>query len=486
MMTRNDIRALVYPLGIPLLGLGGMMMLCLIPSLHFYDGTALPMFVCGLFTLAVGLAILGAVGKPKGRVDRRVPFLLVALIWLVLSFFGTLPFLATGSVTKFSDALFESMSGITSTGATIFSDVEHLPPSILLWRSMSQWIGGFGIILMVLAFIPSLGINKYSLYTAEASGADNSGKGTITVSETIRRTLSIYILLTLVFVLLLRLTGMHIWDAVNLVFTNISSGGFCIYNDSLASITHRQQGILALAMFFSGINFSLLFYVLTFRFGKIRHKLDQFGFYLVVIVVGIAGVMLALHYAMDYSWKDSFRCSAVQTLSVLTTTGSLVEDTSYWWTPVLFFYVVLSLCGGMAGSTSGGLKVMRVLILFRNVRNILRNRLHPSAVNPVRLNGKPVSHPIINNVMVIFFVYLFTIILGVLLLMICGINATESFGACIACITGYGPGLGASGGLGCYEAFTVSAKWIASLLMLMGRLECLTVIILLIPRFWKQ
>ena len=485
-MKRKDIQSLVRPLGIPLLGEGGMMLLCLIPSLHFHDGTWWPILASALFTLGVGALILISIPKHHDRVDRRVPYLMVNLIWVVLALFGMLPFLSTGSLTHVADAFFESMSGFTSTGATIFADIEHLPPSVLLWRSMSQWIGGFGIILLVLAVVPSLGINKYSLYTAEASGADNTGKATTSVSETIRRTLVIYVALTLVFVVLLRTTGMHIWDAVNLVFTNISSGGFSIYNDSLASVSHTQQYILAGAMFFSGINFMLLYHLFTFNFARVRNKFEQVGLYVAVALVSVLAVMVSLHGRMGMGWNDALRCSTVQTMSVLTTTGSLVGDTATWWVPILFFYVVLSLCGGMAGSTTGGLKMMRIIILYRNVRNILRNRLHPNAVNPVRLNGKPVSGTIINNVMVIFFVYLFTVVLGVLLLMLSGINATEAFGACVACVTGYGPGLGASGGFGCYAGFTVAAKWISSLLMLMGRLECLTVIILFLPTFWRK
>ena len=176
----------------------------------------------------------------------------------------------------------------------------------------------------------------------------------------------------------------------------------------------------------------------------------------------------------------------MQTLSVLTTTGSLVGDTSQWWVPITFLFVILSLCGGMAGSTTGGLKAMRVLILIRHVRKILRDRLHPHAVNPVRLNRKPVSAHIVTNVMVIFMVFVVVIFLGIMLLMLSGINATESIGAVIACITGYGPGLGTSGGFGCYAAFNSTAKLICSFLMLMGRLECLTVLILFIPAFWKR
>ena len=197
-------------------------------------------------------------------------------------------------------------------------------------------------------------------------------------------------------------------------------------------------------------------------------------------------VVLALKTTMQYGWEDSIRCGIVQTISVLTTTGSLAADTSQWWVPVTFLFVILSLCGGMAGSTTGGLKAMRVLILFRHVRKILRDRLHPHSVNPVRLNRKPVSADIATNVVVTFMVFMVTIVTSLLLLMLCGINATESFGASIACITGYGPGLGSTGGFGCYAAFTPLAKLICTLLMLMGRLECMTLLILFLPAFWKR
>lgn len=465
---------------------GLLMLFCLIPAIHFHDGTTSPILASGLFTFFLGLWLRLNFRHAKSIADRRHSYLLVVLTWVALSLFGTLPFLATGALHSFSDALFESMSGITSTGATVFSAVEWLPASILLWRSMTQWFGGFGIVLLVLAIVPSLGINKYSLYTAEASGADNTGKQSSTMASTMRQTLGVYLLLTLIFVFLLWKSGMHIWDAVNLTFTNISSGGFSIYNNSLERVTHQQQYIIAAAMLLSGVNFALLYNLFTFHWERLRYKLDQISFYLGTFAVASLFVCLALHFSMGYPLADAFRCGTVQTISVLTTTGSLVADTQGWWVPITFLFVVLSLCGGMAGSTTGGLKVMRVLILVRNVRKILRDRLHPHAVNPVRLNRRPVSSEITTNVMVIFVVYVACIFLGIMLLMLCGINATESIGATIACITGYGPGLGLSGGFGCYAAFTTPAKLICSLLMLLGRLECLTLIILFVPAFWKK
>ena len=481
-----DIKYILRFLSIVLMVEGLMILSCLIAALHFADGTWQAITESGLFTFAIGLFGMVRYSGARTMRDRRLAYLLVVLMWVVLALFGTLPFLATGTLTNFADALFESMSGITSTGATVFASVERLPASILLWRSITQWFGGFGIVLLVLAVVPSMGINKYSLYTAEASGADNTGKQTASTAATVRQTLGVYILLTTVFVLLLHKSGMHVWDAVNITFTNISSGGFSIYDNSLERLTHTQQYIVAAAMLLSGVNFALLYNVLTFHWDRIRHKLEQLRFYLCIYGVTVIFVAVALTTEMGFRVSDAIRCSIVQTISVLTTTGSLVADTSGWWVPVTYVFVILSLCGGMAGSTTGGLKAMRVIILIRHVRKILRDRLHPRSVNPVRLNRKPVSEHLLTNVMVIFMVYVSVIFAGVMLLMLCDINATESIGAAIACITGYGPGLGISGGFGCYAHFTPAAKSICSLLMLLGRLECLTVLILFIPAFWKR
>lgn len=485
-MKRTDIRALLRFIGIMLVAEGGLMSLCLVPALHFADGTVREVALCSAFTLAVGTLLWVSYGRYRRIEDRRMSYLLVVLLWLVLTLFAVLPLMATGAATDFSAAFFEAMSGLTAAGATVFPRVDALPASVLLWRSMMQWFGGFGIVLIVLAISPRLRINKYSLYTAEASGADNTGKTAVSTASTVRRTLTIYLALTLVFIALLHLSGMQMWDAVNLTFTNISSGGFSVASDSIASCSPVQQYILAAAMLFSGVNFVLLYLFFTFRWRQIGHKLDQIGFYVGIYVAAAAFVVASLRWQMGYSWADALRLGTVQTASALTTTGSVVADTTLWWTPLCFILLMLSLCGGMAGSTSGGLKAMRVLILIRNARSILRDRLHPNAVAPLRLNGRPVSKHIVNNVMVIFMVYGATLILGVMGLMLCGIDATQSIGASVGCLTGFGPGLGPSGGFGSYAAFSTPALWLCSFLMLLGRLECMTVLVIFLPRFWSR
>lgn len=478
-------KVVIRPLGVPLIGEGIAMLCCLLPALHFDDGTAIPIALSGALTVLVGLSLLWLVPR-RSSSDKRLSYIMVALIWLVMALFGVLPFMVTGSCMQFTNAFFESMSGLTSSGATIFNDIESLPPSVLLWRSVLQWMGGFGIILLVLAVVPSLGLNKYSLYTAEMSGADNTAKTTTSTRAMVQRTLSVYILLTLLFIIVLHFTGMTMWEAVNITFTNISTGGFSIYGDSIARFTPVQQYVLAVCMFLGGINFALLYNFFTFKWDLIRNKLDQFGFYVSMLAVSIAFVCLVLVRHDGLVWHEALRLSTVQIISVMTTTGVVVTDTNLWWTPVLFLMLILSVCGGMAGSTSGGVKTMRVIILLRNVRNALTNRLHPHAVNPVRLNGKPVSNDIITNVMVIFVVYAITMMLAFVLLMLSGVPATESLGAVFGCITSYGPGLGSCGGFGSYESFPLISKWICSALMMLGRLECLTVYILFLPGFWRS
>lgn len=485
-MKRADWKALLRFLGIMLIAEGALMGLCGIPAHHFNDGTLEPIVHCAAFTVAMGALLWVSFARYRSIEDVRMSYLFVCLMWVILSFFATLPLLATGATTDFTHAWFEAMSGVSSTGASIFPYVAALPSSVLLWRSIMQWFGGFGIILLVLALSPRLGINKYSLYTAEASGADNTGRKAEKATVTVRRTLTVYLVLTLAFIAMLWASGMQLWDAVNMTFTNISSGGFSVNSDSIASLTHTQQYILTGAMLMSGVNFTLIFFFFTFRWGSIGHKLDQFRVYIAIYIVAAAFVAVGLHLHNGQEWPDALRLSIVQTASTLTTTGSVVDDTTLWWTPVCFLLLMLSICGGMAGSTSGGLKTMRILILWRNARSILRNRLHPNAVNPVRLNGKPVSSHITNNVMVIFMVYGLSLMLGVMILMLCGISPTEAIGATIGCLTGYGPGLGPSGGFGSYAAFTPSALWVCTFLMLLGRLECMTVLILFLPRFWKR
>lgn len=485
-MFSSEIKALLRFLGLLLVAEGGLVLLCLIPSLHFHDHTHWQIMASGLFTAAVGALLVVRYHRHTTIFDNRLAFLLIVVIWLVLALFGALPFLATGSVLNFTDAYFEAMSGFTSTGASVMAEVDRLPASVLLWRSMSQWFGGFGIILVVLALMPRMGINKYSLYTASASIEDPTSTQLSDNDMSFFRMVSVYLLLTGLFIWMFHSSGLQMWDAVNLTLTNISSGGFSIYDDGIASLTHQQQYLVALAMLFGGINFTMIYLFITFRWNKMEGKREQVVVYLLMFAVSVVFCLVALHYQSGYDWRDATRLAVVQSASAISTTGTQAVDASTWWTPIAFLFLLLAVCGGMAGSTSGGLKTMRAIILVRNVRTILRNQLHPHAVNPVRLNGRPVAHSVINNVMVLFFVSVVVAFLGIVLLMLCGEGGKDSIGAMMGCITGYGPRFGYSGALATYGGFATTSKWVCIAAMLMGRLECLTVIVLLYPPFWRK
>ena len=482
----TDIKASLRFMGFVLMAEGFMMLLCLIPAFHFGDNTVSGIAASGLFTAAVGALLVVRYHRHRSIADRRIAFLHVVMLWFVIALFGTLPFLATGSLLSFSDAYFEAMSGFTSTGATVVDHVQGLPSSILLWRSMSQWFGGFGIILLVLAVMPRLGINKYSLYTASASIEDPTSTFLSDSNMSLRRMTAIYLLLTAIFIWAFYKSGMQMWDAVNLTLTNISSGGFSIYDNGLAWLTPTQQYIVALAMLFGGINFTMIYLIISFRWNKLEGKREQVACYLGMFAVGAIVAVYALHWRMGYDWADAVRMAVVQSASVISTTGSQVADASQWWTPVTLLFVVMALVGGMAGSTSGGLKTMRLLILVRNVRTILRNRLHPHAVNPVRLNHQPVAHSVINNVMVLFFVYALVVFVGIFALMLCGESGKDSIGAMVGCISGYGPRFGFGSTDISYTAFATPSKWICVVTMLLGRLECLTLLVLLYLPFWRR
>lgn len=477
---------IVRIIALPVAVEGLLMLLCAWVGMAMGDATAHHIVLPAAVTTVGGTLCYLASRLRRHSAAGRMAYLGVTLLWIVLASVGTIPLLASGSFTSFTDAFFESMAGFTTAGASLFGQVEQLPACIVLWRSLSQWIGGFGIVLLVLAVVPTLGIGSYSLYTAEISSADNTAKLDTSISHTIRHTLTVYVSLTVIFIALLVASGLMPWQAVNLTFTHISSGGFALFNDGIASLSHTQQLILLFAMMLSGINFAFLYLLFSLKFKSLRQKLDQLSFYLLLTVAATAVSMTALHYRMHYGWSDALRLGALQSASAITTTGTMAADTRLWWPPLTLLFLLLALCGGMAGSTSGGIKAMRVLILLRNVKKSVLGHLHPHAVDPVRLNGKPLADSLVTNVMVIFFVYLFTLIGASAALLLTGMAPIEAVGDAVACLSGYGPGLATSGGFGSYAHLPSAAKLICSLLMLLGRLECIPALILLTPAFWKR
>ena len=472
-------------MGILLVGEGLLMMLCVGIGLYYAEADIMPFLFSALITLAVGVICVFFSPHKSGYIDKRMAYLIVTLVWVAMSLFGTLPFLATGTIDNFTDAFFEMMSGFTTTGATVFKDIEVLPKSLLFWRSLSQWIGGVGIVMLVLAIVPSLGINSYSLYSAELAGPLKD-KTHNRISATVRNLWITYFVLTVLVFAFLWGGDMDFFSAIIHTFSAISSGGFSIYNSSISQLSAYSQYVLAVAMWLSGINLTLFYLFVRVKFSKLRSSLEQFFSYTCVFLLLALITTVVLNQTMEYDLPKAFRLAFVQAASVVSTCGFVVDDTTQWVLPINFLFLIFCLRGGMAGSTSGGLKVMRVLILEKNVRNVMRNRLHPNAVNPVRLNSKPVSDTVIYNVMTLFFVYCFTIVIALFLLILDGVSTTEALGAVVGAITSYGPGLAECGGFGNYAHFPIFSKWVLAFCMLAGRLECITVYMLFLPKFWKR
>jgi trk system potassium uptake protein len=422
--------------------------------------------------------------KSKDTINKREGFLLIGFTWVAFTIFGMLPFLISGAIPSVTDAFFESMSGFTTTGASILTDVEILPHGILIWRSMTQWIGGMGIIVLSVAMLPFLGIGGVQLFTSDIPGVVKE-KLHPQINETARRLLAVYILLTLVLAGLLMLGGMELPDSLCHAFGTLSTGGFSTRNASMGGYSSYIQYTVILFMILAGTNFALHYLALQGKFKQLwrseeyRKYLYILGFFSLVIAI-----FLVVKTGMDY--EKAFRDALFQVVSIVTTTGYSTSNYMIWPGGLWSFILLLMLVGGMAGSTGGGIKVIRQLLLFKNAGKELKRALHPQGIIPVRLNNEAVSQDIIYKVMAFFQLYILVFIFGALILSFLGLDFETAMGASISALGNIGPGLGNVGPAGNYAYFPAAGKWFLSFLMLLGRLELFTVMILITRSFWKR
>ncbi len=460
-------------------------MLTGLPFAWFYDESLYPLLLSALFTGAIGLIVLLRIGKNyKKNIGKREGYLIVALTWIVISFFGTLPFLLSGAISSFTDAFFETMSGLTTTGASILNDIESMPRNILYWRSMTHWIGGMGIIVLTVAILPFLGIGGMQLMVAEMPGLQPD-KLHPRITATAKRFWGIYVIFTVAEVLLLWLGEMDFFDSVNHSFATMATGGFSTRNNSIAAFGAYSQYVIILFMIFAGTNFTLHYHALHRQFSKVRHN-QEFRVYLAIIAVATVYVTVNLVFFMDLGLEKSFREALFTTVSILTTTGFVTADYFVWPYFIWIFIFSLMFVGGSAGSTGGGIKIVRHLLLIKNSWLELKRAIHPQAIIPVKYNHKTVSKEIIFNVMAFFLIYVLSFASGVFVLALIGLDFETSIGATIATLGNIGPGIAGVGPVENYAFFTPFAKWFLSFLMLLGRLELFTVLIVLSPAFWRH
>ncbi len=437
-----------------------------------------------LIIAATGLGLWLPVRRFRREPRTRDGFLIVAVFWFVLGLLSSLPF-QFGPHASLTDAFFESVSAFTTTGATVFTGLDAMPPSILFYRQQLQWLGGMGVIVLTVAILPMLGVGGMQLYKAETPGPFKDEKIAPRIAHTARSFWLIYAGLTLACALAYWLAGMSLFDAVAHSLSTISTGGFSTHDASLAWFDSPAiETIAILFMLLGGINFSIHFIALIQRRPLAYLQDREVRVYLAYVAVAsllIAGELFRTHYHDDFA--SSLRFSLFQTVSVVTSTGFVTEDFAHWpdFVPVLLFF--LSFVGGCGGSTAGGMKVIRFILLFKQSPRLLLQLLHPRLVRPIKLGHRVVPERVVEAVWGFFSVYIATFAIFMLLLMATGLDQVSAFSAVATAMNNFGPGLGEVAVN--FQGITDTAKWLLALAMLMGRLEIFTVLVVMTPAFWK-
>ncbi|MBD0852491.1 TrkH family potassium uptake protein [Maribacter arenosus] len=495
-MSLNS-KIIIHLMGLLLLFNGLFMLFAAIMSGIYDDGATLDITLASITSMFIGITAMYFTRNHKKEVKRKEGYIIVTFGWIVMSISGMLPYLFSGAIPDVTNAFFETISGYTTTGATILDDIEILPKGILIWRSLTHWIGGMGIIVLAIAILPLLGIGGMQLFAAEAPGP-SADKLHPRITDTAKRLWYIYVGYTIAETILLKFAGMSFFDALNHSLATLSTGGFSTKNASLAYWNDQPliQYIVIFFMFLAGSNFVLSYFAFK---GKIQRVLmdEEFKFYFTFILIFTVIVALGVYFQANVPVSDyhpmvngpaesAFRHGLFQVVSVITTTGFVTADFSNW-TPflkVLFFG--LFFLGGSAGSTAGGIKVMRHLLIIKNGILEFKRTLHANAVIPVRYNNKTVREHIVYNIIAFFVLYMLLFIIGSLVLGFLGLDFESAVGGAASSLGNVGPALGSLNPLSNFNGLPLLGKWWLGFLMLLGRLELFTVLIILTPYFWKD
>jgi trk system potassium uptake protein TrkH len=448
-----------------------------------HDGRA---FVySGLITTVTGIIVFSPLRNEERVLGKREGYIIVTGIWIIFTLFATLPFLFSGTIKGFTNAFFEAMSGFTTTGATIVSDVESLPHGILFWRALIQWLGGIGIIVVSLSILPVVKTINVQLSTSDFTG-QTSDKIHPKIKESGKRLVVIYVILTLIEAAILALSGMPLFDAVCHSFSTMSTGGFSTHNEGLSAFSSPLiKVVITVFMFIAGTNMAIIYFGLKRNFRKIFSN-NEFIYYIIICIVFSFIVSIVLMKETGLAFGRSLMDGTFQVISIISTTGFYTSNYSLWSSFLILILFILMFTGGTSGSTSGGIKIVRLMIMTKNNRMELRRLLHPNAYIPVRLNHKTVPQSIVYNVLVFVTLYFLIIILGALVISFMGYDIIESFGTSAAMLANIGPGFGKLGPFSDYSALPLAGKWFMSLLMLLGRLELITVLILFSKSFYRK
>ncbi|NNK87865.1 MAG: TrkH family potassium uptake protein [Flavobacteriaceae bacterium] len=495
---RLNFKIILHFLGLLLCFNGGFMLAASLMSYVYNDGQAVNISLAGVAVIAAGLVLMINTRRHNKEMNKREGYVVVTFGWLIMALSGTLPYIFTDTIPSFTNAFFETISGYTTTGATILNDIEVLPEGILFWRSLTHWIGGMGIIVLAVAILPLLGIGGMQLFAAEAPGP-SADKLHPRITDTAKRLWLIYVGYTAAETVLLNLAGMSFFDAINHSMCTVSTGGFSTKNASLAHWNANPliQYIVMLFMFLAGMNFVLSYFIFKGRILRIIRD-EEFKLYWRFIFVFTVIAALIIYFRADIAAstvahpmvlgeaESAVRHALFQVLAVITTTGFVSADFTAWTPFLLVFFFGLMFLGGSAGSTAGGVKVVRHLILIRNGILEFRRTLHPNAVLPVRYNGNSISEKIVFNIKGFFIIYMLSFIIGALGFSMLGLDFESAIGVAASSLGNVGPALGEFSPVDNFYNMPTLGKWWCAFLMLIGRLELFTVLILLTPFFWNK
>ena len=464
---------------------GFFMLVSAAVSYLYHEHAATSFCFSAFISIVTGVLVFTPLRNEERIFGNKEGYIIVTGIWIIFSIFGTLPFILSGSIRSFGDAFFESMSGFTTTGATILTNIESMPHGILFWRSLSQWLGGIGIIFISLSVIPVFKSFNIQIAAIEFSG-QSTDKIHPRIKDAAKRLIGIYLLLTLIEVFLLILGGMPYFDAICHSFSTLSTGGFSTRNNGIAAFsTPYIMIVMTTFMFIAGTNMTLIYFGLKGNFKKIIGN-NEFVFYSLICFIFVALVSSILYFKSGFSFGKAVLDGAFHVISIITTTGFYTQDHNLWGNIVLIIFFILMFTGGTSGSTSGGIKIVRLLLITKNSRQELKRLIHPSAFLPVRLDNRVISQNTIYNLLVFITLYFFIMCLGTFVMSFMGYNIITSFSTSASMLGNIGPGLGTFGPFTNYSALPMAGKWFLSLMMLLGRLELLSVMILFSRNFYRN
>ena len=485
-------------MGLLLLFNGGFMLLSSLVSLITNDGVTFELTLSAFLVLFLGVFIMLLSRNHTKQIQKREGYIIVSFGWVLMSLSGMLPYLFTGVIPDVSSAFFETMSGYTTTGSTILNDIESVPKGVLFWRSTTHWIGGMGIIVLAIAILPLLGIGGMQLFAAEAPGP-SSDKLHPRITDTAKRLWFIYVGYTLAETILLSAAGMSFFDAINHAMSTLSTGGFSTKNNSVAHWNNTPiiQYIITFFMLIAGTNFVLSYFAFTGKIRKIFRD-QEFKFFMTFIGISTLIVALVLFNKVDLTvssfyhpqifgtLESSFRHAFFQVVAIITTTGFVTADFTAWSPLLTIVFFGLMFMGGSAGSTSGGVKGVRHLLMIKSGLLEFKRALHPNAIIQPRYNGSILKEEVVYNIYAFFILYMLSFIFGALVFGALGLDFKSAIGVAASSLGNVGPALGSYGPAFSYSELPEFAKWWASFLMLLGRLELFTVLILFTPFFWKK